>query len=333
MHEPEYYENLGHALWKDGEDGLPDAICDGNGEVVLGLCKVCNAGESELDEECLSRRMRLGMTDQRTRLIWATPGGDDLVAYMARVSNSKATIRDPSERLIGYLLRNHHWSPFEMVNMCIELHTERDISAQILRHSKEHRFQEFSTRYSKVEELRYGTECRFQDSKNRQNSFTVEEASAGGLPIDAAQVSSTNEQLSVDQIVSYFDALVNESKVRSEEAYNWMLEHGVAKEVARRVLPFGLTPTKMYVNSNVRGWMHYLSERTKPGVQKEHRELALQIELVFQETYPLVFAAWKREQGRTELREKYADTVETFLSMLEDGEYPDFLDMIEKVMP
>lgn len=217
----------------------------------------------------------------RVRFKWATPDGDRLVAHIARVSNSKATLDDPSEKLIKYLIRNRHWSPFEMVNLCLEIHTERDISAQILRHSKEFRFQEFSTRYAEVEDLRWSTECRFQDNKNRQNSFTLEDMSKDGA----------YELAEIDATVSYFDAVVNETRERSLEAYRELLERGVAKEVARRILPIGLCPTVMYINSNLRGWIHYLAERTKPGVQKEHREIALAVEPIFAEHFPMVWDA------------------------------------------
>lgn len=217
----------------------------------------------------------------RVRFKWATPDGDKLVAHIARVSNSKATLDDPSEKLIKYLIRNRHWSPFEMVNLCLEIHTERDISAQILRHSKEFRFQEFSTRYAEVEDLRWSTECRFQDNKNRQNSFTLEDMSKDGA----------YELAEIDATVSYFDAVVNETRERSLEAYRELLERGVAKEVARRILPIGLCPTVMYINSNLRGWIHYLAERTKPGVQKEHREIALAVEPIFAEHFPMVWDA------------------------------------------
>lgn len=237
----------------------------------------------------------------RVRFKWATPEGDTMIAHMARVSNSKAKPDDPAERLIGYLLRNHHWSPFEMANLCVEIHTERDISAQILRHSKEFRFQEFSTRYAEVEDLRWSTECRFQHPTNRQASSTVEdilEKARADVERDpalaGADLSATTAQLNgydVDATVSYFDAVVNETRVRSLEAYRELLERGVAKECARRVLPIGLMPTVMYINSNVRGWIHYLAERTKPGVQKEHREIALAVEPLFAAHYPLVWEA------------------------------------------
>lgn len=221
----------------------------------------------------------------RVRLKWYTPQGDKLVAHMARVSNPKATLEDPADRLIGFLIRNHHWSPFEMVNLCLEIHTERDISAQILRHSKEFRFQEFSTRYAEVEDLRWSTECRFQDPKNRQNSFSV------GDLTEQAMIEAADKIREVDATVSYFDAVVNETRERSLEAYRELLARGVAKECARRILPFGLCPTVMYINSNLRGWVHYLAERTKPGVQKEHREIALAVEPIFAACFPMVWKA------------------------------------------
>lgn len=230
----------------------------------------------------------------RVRFKWATPDGDRLIAHIARVSNRKATIDDPSSKLIKYLIRNRHWSPFEMVNLCLEIHTERDISAQILRHSKEFRFQEFSTRYAEVEDLRWYTECRFQDTKNRQNSLTIEQLRQGGCDFDEEKANET---------VSYFYSVVNETRQRSLEAYRELLERGVAKEVARRILPIGLCPTVMYINSNLRGWIHYLAERTKPGVQKEHREIALAVEPIFAEHFPTVWDAVIGDRADQAVRE------------------------------
>lgn len=246
----------------------------------------------------------------RVRLKWYTPQGDKLVAHMARVSNTKATMEDPADRLIGFLIRNHHWSPFEMVNLCLEIHTERDISAQILRHSKEFRFQEFSTRYAEVEDLRWSTECRFQDDKNRQNSLTTEQIALREDPhgYDEGVGQDKVNGFPVDATVSYFDAVVNETRERSLEAYRELLARGVAKECARRILPIGLCPTVMYINSNLRGWIHYLAERTKPGVQKEHREIALAVEPIFAACFPMV---WKAVLAyRAELEDKERRVVE-----------------------
>lgn len=248
----------------------------------------------------------------RVRLKWYTPDGDKLVAHIARVSNSKATLDDPASKLIKYLIRNRHWSPFEMVNLCLEIHTERDISAQILRHSEEFRFQEFSTRYAEVEDLRWSTECRFQDHKNRQNSFTASDQAEYiknriGQKIETGSGSGAvllqKEAERIDQTVSYFDAVVNEARERSLEGYRELLERGVAKECARRILPIGLCPTVMYINSNLRGWIHYLQERTKPGVQKEHREIALAVEPIIAELFPMVWDAVIEDRAEHTLRE------------------------------
>ena len=220
----------------------------------------------------------------RVKLKWYTPQGDAMIAHMARVSNSKATPDDPAQSLIGYLLRSHHWSPFEMANLCLEIETQRDISAQILRH-RSFSFQEFSTRYAAVEELLHSTECRWQDPKNRQSSRTFDD-----LVEEHGPWPEVNGELA-EATVSYFDAVVNETRVRSMEAYEELLRRGVAKEVARRILPIGLMPTRMYMNGTVRSWLHYVSERTKPGVQKEHRAIAQEAANILRRCFPWTFAA------------------------------------------
>lgn len=238
-------------------------------------------------------------------LIWATPDADQLVGYMARVSNSKAKPEDSAEKLIGFLIRNHHWSPFQMVNMCVEINTTRDISAQILRHQSAH-FQEFSTRYADIEDLIWFRECRFQDEKNRQNSFTVEQHYTEREPqvIDPGYDDGERDKVNgynVEETVSYWDALVNESRVRGMEGYGEARRRGVAKETARAILPFGLIPTKLYMNGTARTWIHYLSERTKPGVQKEHRDIALKVLECFRESMPSIFRAfdvWQTEERK-----------------------------------
>lgn len=250
----------------------------------------------------------------RVRLKWYTPQGDKLVAHMARVSNTKAKLEDPADKLIGFLLRNHHWSPFEMVNLCLEIHTERDISAQILRHWTL-KFQEFSTRYAEVEDLRWSTECRFQDSKNRQGSFTVDDLMAGA---DRANLPHINGH-DVGETVAYFDAVVNETRTRSLEAYQELLKRGVAKEVARRILPIGLMPTVMYINGNLRSWITYCMERTKPGVQKEHREIALAVEPVLASCFPLVWKAILIYRAEASVKEVAANNWQIVLDMLDSN--------------
>lgn len=177
----------------------------------------------------------------------------DLVAYCARVSNpANQSNTATNEKLIKYLINNNHWSPLEMVSICLEIETTRDIARQILRH-RSFSFQEFSQRYA-VADL--GFECRdarLQDKKNRQNSIETD---------DAILAEEWNQQ---QKIVS--DA--------AEQAYNWALEKGIAKEQARSVLPEGMTVSRMYMNGTLRSWVHYIQLRSSNGTQKEHRDVAL----------------------------------------------------------
>lgn len=185
------------------------------------------------------------------KLIWATPKGDELVGYMARVSNPKAQPGDSAEKLIAYLIRNGHWSPFEMVNAVVEINTTRDVSRQILRH-RSFSFQEFSGRYAAYDALSEPREARLQDATNRQNSLETDDASLSKWWNDA--------QLAVRDLAS--------------ATYQEALDKDIAKEVARAVLPEGMTPTKMYMNGTLRSWIHYFSVRCTPETQKEHRDLA-----------------------------------------------------------
>lgn len=205
-------------------------------------------------------------------LKWSTPNGDDLIAHMARVSNPKAKEGDPSEKLIRYLITHRHWSPFEMANMCVEILTTRDIGRQVLRH-RSFSFQEFSGRYAAYEDILEGREFRLQDSSNRQNSIEVDDHPAKNT----------------------WDALIRNMAHHARQQYEWAISNGVAKEQARALLPEGLVPTRMYMNGTVRSWIHYLHERTQPGVQKEHRMLALSIQGVFALHFPQVFAAIQPE--------------------------------------
>lgn len=206
------------------------------------------------------------------KVLWATPKGEDLIAYMARVSNPEAKLGDPSDRLIRYLIKHKHWSPFEMVSVCIELETTRDISRQVLRHRSFH-FQEFSGRYAAYQELKTVREVRLQDTTNRQNSLDVEEN-------DVA-------------LRDWWSEAVKDISAHAGALYSEALERGVAKEVARSVLPEGLVPTHMYMHGTLRDWIHYLSIRTGPETQKEHRQLAKQIEGLIFNLYPNVEKALK----------------------------------------
>lgn len=196
-------------------------------------------------------------------LVWATPNGENLVGYLARVSNSKAKATDPISRLIHYLVRHKHWSPFEMVNVCVQVECERDISRQILRH-RSFSFQEFSGRYAEYDGLTHTREVRLQDHQNRQNS----------LHCDDPTVQRRWEDLvAVVRSVCWW-------------AYQSAIALGVAKEVARILLPEGLVPTKLYVNGTLRSWIHYIEVRTDVSTQKEHREIATKIKEIICEQYP-----------------------------------------------
>jgi len=197
------------------------------------------------------------------KLIWSTPNGDNLVGYMARVSNTNARPEDPSDRLINYLIRHKHWSPFEMVNACVELEIPRDIGRQLLRH-RSFSFQEFSGRYAEYIDLANYREGRLQDASNRQSS----------LPID--DVEKEARWLSLVSVVRGVCLW----------AYRTALDMGIAKEVARVLLPEGLVPSKMYVNGTLRSWIHYWQVRTGPETQKEHRDIALKTKEIILEQYP-----------------------------------------------
>lgn len=206
----------------------------------------------------------------KVKLIWATPNGEDLVAYMARVSNptnqdNKAT----SAKLLQYLVRNKHWSPFEMVSACVEIETTRDIGRQILRH-RSFAFQEFSQRYAEVNQFETG-ECRLQDTKNRQNSLLNEDR-------ELANVWETGQQRLIEE---------------STQLYQWALNNGIAKEVARKVLPEGLTGSRMYMTGTLRSWIHYLQVRLDPSTQKEHREVAEKILVALQKDFPNILEVTK----------------------------------------
>lgn len=204
------------------------------------------------------------------KLLHSTPGGDMLIAYMARVSNPDNQENPDYERLISYLLKNKHWSPFEMVSACVEINTTRDIARQILRHRSFH-FQEFSQRYSDASLLgdMVERECRMQDAKNRQSSLECDD----------------------DATLEDWKAQQQEVWVLATEAYRHALSKGIAKEQARSLLPEGLTPSRMYMHGTLRDWIHYLEVRTDPGTQKEHRLIAEEIKTQLAAVFPQVFAA------------------------------------------
>jgi thymidylate synthase (FAD) len=204
----------------------------------------------------------------KVTLVHSTPKGDELIAYMARVSNPTNQNNPNSSKLIKYLITHKHWSPFEMVNMCVEINTTRSISAQLLRH-RSFSFQEFSQRYADVEELEPPSppEIRVQDLKNRQNSFETDD------------IDMLNWKAAIQ--LQYFHAYT---------LYKNLIKDGVAKECAREVLPMG-TPTKLYMNGTLRSWIHYCDLRCGNGTQKEHRNIALEIKQLIKQNYPQTYEA------------------------------------------
>ena len=178
-----------------------------------------------------------------------------LVSFCARVSNpGNQYNEETAEKLVKYLIKHKHWSPFEMVNVCLEIETTRDISRQILRH-RSFSFQEFSQRYADpTEELEFTTRpARLQDYNNRQNSIDI--------PMED----------SINYVWESYQEVIIE---RAKKAYNWAIEAGIAKEQARTILPEGLTMTRLYMNGTLRSWIHYIEVREEEGTQKEHREIA-----------------------------------------------------------
>ena len=200
-------------------------------------------------------------------LVHTTPDAEKLIAYMARVSNPDNQDNPESERLIRYLIKHKHWSPFEMVNMCVQIETTRSVAAQILRH-RSFSFQEFSQRYAQVAEPAFIPALRRQDTKNRQNSI------------------ADLEQSTVDE----FNIKINSLFELSESLYKEMLQAGVAKECARDVLPLS-TPTKMYMNGTLRSWLHYCDLRCANGTQYEHKLIADQVKGLIEQEFPTIYAA------------------------------------------
>jgi len=191
----------------------------------------------------------------------------DLVAYCARVSNpSNQANTKTTEKLLGYLIKHKHWSPFEMASACLEVETTRDIARQLLRH-RSFSFQEFSQRYADVRDLGDDfvlREARLQDTTNRQNSIPTENT----------------------ELIHMWDDKQEELIEKVKEVYNWAIENGIAKEQARAVLPEGLTKSRLYVNGTIRSWIHFIELRSGNGTQKEHMELARAIALAISQIYP-----------------------------------------------
>lgn len=207
------------------------------------------------------------------KLVWVTPEADQLVAYMARVSAPQNQDNaETAPKLIKYLIKNSHWSPFEMVNMCLEINTTRDIARQLLRH-RTFTFQEFSQRYADVGELPQAPlrEARLKHPTNRQSS-----------------IPTTDEVLSM-----WWKTAQDNIRASAETAYQIALDYGIAKEVARAVLPEGLTMSRLYMNGTLRSWLHFCDLRRGNGTQKETREVADEAWGILRETCPSICAAWE----------------------------------------
>ena len=192
----------------------------------------------------------------------------ELVAYCARVSNPQNQINsETSERLLAYLAKHKHWSPFEMVSACLEIETTRDIARQLLRH-RSFSFQEFSQRYADpTEDLDFVIrEARLQDTKNRQNSIETDSV----------------------ELQREWDRHQRRVLWMVKDVYKWAIKNGIAKEQARAVLPEGLTNSRLYVNGTLRSWIHYIELRSANGTQKEHMEIARECACAIAKIFPAI---------------------------------------------
>ncbi len=203
------------------------------------------------------------------KLITSTPDAEKTMAYIARVSNPKNQDNDNFTKLIGYCIKNEHWSVFEQAYLTLQIETTRGLAAQILRH-RSFTFQEFSQRYADSRQLGEIPipELRRQDKKNRQNSIS-------DLP---------------EELINEFNQKIKQQFNLNKQLYEDMLEAGIAKECARFVLPLA-TPTRIYMTGSCRSWIHYISLRTANGTQKEHMDIAKECKNIFIKEYPVVSSA------------------------------------------
>jgi thymidylate synthase (FAD) len=201
----------------------------------------------------------------------------DVITYCAKVSNPQfQTNFETAERLIKYLIKHQHWSPFEMASATLEIETTRDIARQMLRH-RSFSFQEFSQRYADVSVLDESfvlREARLQDPVNRQNSIETDDY----------------------ELQLYWEAKQKKVIDAAKEAYNWALAHGIAKEQARAVLPEGNTKSRLYMQGTIRSWIHYIALRSGHGTQKEHMEIAKEIAKAISEIFPLAYNFVEKEK-------------------------------------
>ena len=209
----------------------------------------------------------------KVSLVSSSQGSDgknllDQVAYAARVSNpANQNNNETSEKLVRYLIKHQHWSPLEMVSLCLEINTTRDIARQILRH-RSFSFQEFSQRYADpTNDLGFEVrDARLQDLKNRQNSVETDDA----------------------VLAVWWDAKQKFIIENTKQTYTEALERGIAKEQARAILPEGITSSRMYMNGTLRSWVHYIQLRSANGTQKEHQEIAIECAKVIEPIFPMI---------------------------------------------
>jgi thymidylate synthase (FAD) len=210
----------------------------------------------------------------KVELVWVTPEAEKLIGYMARVSNpANQDNHESAPKLIKYLIKNKHWSPMEMVNVCMEIETTRDIARQILRH-RSFSFQEFSQRYAVSEGFIQNSQARLQDEKNRQNSLYTDDIS----------------------LQNWFEGAQRRIMEEAKFLYTAALDKGIAKECARVLLPEGLTMSRMYMNGTLRSWLHYVDIRTDVATQKEHRDVAVQCAKILEEHFPSVMEAFNGDR-------------------------------------
>lgn len=200
----------------------------------------------------------------------------ELVAYCARVSNpGNQNNSENADRLLKYMIKHKHWSPFEMVSVCLEITTTRDIGRQILRH-RSFSFQEFSQRYADPTDAGSGLdysirECRLQDQNNRQNSVAIDPTNIEQAYLQHIWIKKQQEIIAL-----------------CDETYKWAVQNNIAKEQARVVLPEGLTNSRMYVHGTLRSWIHYIEVRDGNGTQKEHADIARACAEVIAKIFPLL---------------------------------------------
>ena len=195
------------------------------------------------------------------------------IAYAARVSNpTNQDNSETAEKLVRYLMKHQHWSPLEMVSVCLEIETTRDIARQILRH-RSFSFQEFSQRYADpVKELHFETrEARLQDLKNRQNSVVID------------QTDEDKRLLAIE-----WERAQKRVLFAVEKEYKWAIENGIAKEQARAILPEGNTASRMFMNGTLRSWVHYIQLRSANGTQKEHQDIAIACANAIAPIFPMI---------------------------------------------